>query len=119
MSTELSPAVVRLPVPSEALTELTAWETVVDAYLDAGIDSPETRRAYARALVAAFTFLDVDSLADLHGAALARWRVTLLQADLSPASQAQALSALRSFLRWSGALGAPGRWARTGSRLMP
>jgi len=48
------------------LTELTAGGTVADAYLDAGVDSPETRRAYARALVAAFTVLAVDSLADLN-----------------------------------------------------
>jgi integrase/recombinase XerC len=84
----------------------TPWPIVVAAYLDATIDSPHTRRAYQRHLHAAFTWLDVPAVADLNGAQLAAYRAHLTNNSLAPASQAQALAALRAFLHWSGTMGA-------------
>jgi hypothetical protein len=54
-----------LPVPvlpASVLTTTTPWETFVEAYLDAAIDSPHTRRAYARHLHHAFAVLAVATL---------------------------------------------------------
>jgi site-specific recombinase XerD len=83
----------------------TPWREVLDAFLD-GRDSAMTRRAYARACADALTALEVDTLAELNGADLAAYRAAVVASDLAPASQAQALAALRSFLRWSRTMGA-------------
>ena len=48
-----------IPIHPPALTSATPWQDVVDAYLDAAVDSPETRRSYGRHLDAALTFLQV------------------------------------------------------------
>jgi site-specific recombinase XerD len=98
-----------LPVPAlpaPALTTTTPWETVVEAYLDAAIDSPHTRRAYKRHLRYGFDVLGVATVSELSGADLARYRAAVVSSDLAPGSQAQALAALRSFMAWSRTLGA-------------
>src|SRR5262249_47034320 len=98
-----------LPVPAQpvsALTTTTPWQLVVEAYLDAGIDSSHTRRAYARHLHNAFAVLGIWTVGELTGADLARYRANVISSDLAPGSQAQALAALRSFLSWSRTLGA-------------
>jgi site-specific recombinase XerD len=92
------------PITSLAFT--TDWRIVVAAYLNATTDSPHTRRAYQRHLQAAFTWLDVPAVADLTGAQLAAYRAQLTNNSLAPASQSQALAALRAFLHWSGTMGA-------------
>jgi site-specific recombinase XerD len=48
----------------------------------------------------------VITLAELSGADLAAYRAAVVASPVAPASQAQALSALRSFLRWSRTMGA-------------
>ncbi|GEM_PF-3145760 len=63
--------------PSLALSA--GWRVVVDACLDA-----------------AFTFLDIATVADLTGAQLAAYRAYFTGSGLAPASQAQALAALRA-----------------------
>jgi hypothetical protein len=83
----------------------TPRRVVVDAFLAAGVDCAHTRRAYARHLADALTVMDDATLAELSGADLAHHRA-LVDAGLSPASQGQALAALHSCLRWSGAMGA-------------
>jgi site-specific recombinase XerD len=88
-----------------ALANVTPWPVAVAAYLDAAIDSPHTRRAYQRHLQAAFSWLDVPSVADITGAQLAAYRDQLTGNCLAPASQSQALAALRSFLHWAGTVG--------------
>jgi len=45
-------------------------------------------------------------VADLTGAQLAAYRAQLTNNSLAPASQSQALAALRAFLHWSGTMGA-------------
>jgi len=98
-----------LPVralPSPALTTTTAWAAVVEAYLDAALDSLHTRRAYERQLHNAFTVLGVATVSEVSGADLARYRAAVVSSSLAPGSQAQALAALRSFLAWSRTLGA-------------
>jgi len=89
-----------------ALTIIANWRFVVDSYLDAAVDSPHTRRAYRRHLQAAFAWLGVTAVADLSGAQLAAYRAHLAGGGLARASQSQALAALRSFLHWSGTMGA-------------
>jgi site-specific recombinase XerD len=100
----MSPSVPALP--AAALTTTTPWQLVVEAYLDAALDSPHTRRAYARHLRHAFAVLGVATVSELTGADLARYRADVISSDLAPGSQAQALAALRSFLSWSRTLGA-------------
>ena len=48
----------------------------------------------------------MPAVADLNGAQLAAYRAHLTNNSLAPASQAQALAALRAFLHWSGTMGA-------------
>ena len=50
---------VTVAPPAPALTNTTPWETVVEAYLDAVIDSAHTRRAYERHLLNAFVVFGV------------------------------------------------------------
>src|SRR4029450_9365623 len=93
-------------LPAPALTTTTPWVTVIEAYLDAAIDSPHTGRAYERHLGNAFAGFGVEAVSELSGADLARYRAAVVSSDLAPGSQAQALAALRSFLGWSRTLGA-------------
>jgi site-specific recombinase XerD len=86
------------------------WEEAIAAYLDAACDSEHTRRAYRRHLRAVadgFAGGGIASVAALTGAHLAAYRAWIMQPGrgLSPASQAQALAALRSFLKWLAPLG--------------
>jgi hypothetical protein len=65
-----------LPVPAlpcQALTTTTPWATVVEAYLNAAIESLHTRRAYDRHLRNAFAVLAVATVSELSGADLARY----------------------------------------------
>jgi len=79
----------------------------VRAFLDAVPDSPHTRRAYGRHLRDAFAFLQVDTLSEVTGAMLAGYRADVTsRPGIGPSYQAQILTALRSFLGWSRALGA-------------
>lgn len=91
---------------TQDITQSTHWRAVVDVYLAAGVDSPNTRRAYARHLRDALTLFGVDTLAGLTGADLARYRALVTSSELSPSSQGQALAALRALLKWSGPFGA-------------
>jgi len=84
----------------------TSWHVVVETHLDAATDSAESRRAYRRALHRAFEHFAVQAVAELTGAMLATYRASITSSRLAPASQSQALAALRSFLSWSGAMGA-------------
>jgi hypothetical protein len=93
-------------LPVSALTTTTPWESVVDAYLDASIDSPHICRAYARHLHSAFAVLGISTVGELTGADLARYRASVISSDRAPGSRAQALAALRSFLSWGRTLGA-------------
>lgn len=82
-----------------------AWEDEITAYTESALDSANTRRAYLRHLRRAGGILAVHSVRDVCGADLAAYRRSVLESPLAPASQAQALAALRSFLTWSGDLG--------------
>lgn len=90
------------------LARTTPWEIVVAAYLDAGVDSPNTRRAYQRHLRDAFTLMRRDTLADIRGVDLASLRAQVTDNGLSPLSQGQALAAMRSLLTWARGMGAHG-----------
>jgi site-specific recombinase XerC len=83
-----------------------SWQTVVTAFLDAESDSPHTRRAYARHLQSAFSAVGVATLDQLTAMHLAEHRLRVTAGGLAPGSQAQALAALRAFLRWARVHGA-------------
>jgi len=108
-----------VPQGRQELVAATPWVVVVEAYLAAAVDSPNTRRAYGRHLRDAFALIGRASLADLTGADLAAYRAQATTDGLSPSSQAQALAAVRSFLTWAGSMGAhrlPGEVIRTALR---
>lgn len=75
---------------------------VIAAFLRGGIDSTDTRRAYRRHLNDAFALLEVDDVRELTGERLAGYRAQLLADGRGPATHAQALAAVRAFLRWVG-----------------
>lgn len=83
------------------------WRAVAGAYIDAAIDSPHTARAYARAISEAMLSMGVERLDELTGAHLAAWRACLVAKDVAPATVAQRLAAVRSFLSWARGIGAP------------
>lgn len=123
MSSEQLPATTSSSLPAAALAGTSTWSTATAAYLAAGVDSRETERAYRRHLAAfaaaqhqleledggerrAITLAPIRTLGDVTPAHMLAWRSQLTSSSsLSPASQAQALAALRGFLRWAGALG--------------
>ena len=82
-----------------------AWGVVVAAYLATAIDSAGTRRAYARHLTKAGALFGVSYVSELTGEDLNDFKAAVLSSGLAPASQSQALSALRSFLLWAGSMG--------------
>jgi site-specific recombinase XerD len=84
------------------------WETVVEAFLSSNLDSHNTWQAYRRHLRVAFGAFRVRTVAEVNGAMLAGYRARLMDDGRGDASHAQAVSALRSFLRWSRALGVHG-----------
>jgi integrase/recombinase XerC len=75
---------------------------VIAAFLRGGIDSTDTRRAYRRHLHDAVALLEVDDVRELTGERLAGYRAQLLADGRGPATHAQALAAVRAFLRWVG-----------------
>jgi site-specific recombinase XerD len=81
------------------------WCDVVATFLSAAIDSASTRRAYGRHLKQAGDLFGVNHVHELRGADLADYRAAVVATGLAPASQGQALSALRSFLAWTGGMG--------------
>jgi site-specific recombinase XerD len=93
-------------LPTQPLALHTPADVVLRAYLAAAVDAGNTRRAYARHLAGALAFMGETTITTLTGAHLAAYRAHVTSAALAPASQSQALAALRSFLAWSGAMGA-------------
>ena len=75
---------VTVAPPAPALTTTTPWETVVEAYLDAAIDSAHTRRAYERHLRNAFGVFGVATVSELNGTDLARYRAAVVSSALAP-----------------------------------
>ncbi len=80
---------------------LVPWPLATERFLRS-LDSANTRRAYARWLRHAGVVLGEPPLARLDSAMLSAYRATITSDDegLGPASRAQAIAALRSFIRW-------------------
>ncbi len=72
-------------------------ESILEAFL-ARLDSPHTRRAYHRHILAALDFLAVE-IGLVTGALLARYRAHVVEGS-SAATASQALAALRTFFLW-------------------
>src|SRR5215216_2307398 len=115
MEGELLPA---LTSAAPTLAPATPWERVLESYLRS-LDSDATRRSYKRQVAVALGALRVDTLAELTGEMLLVWRAHVTASGLAPATQSQALAALRSFLKWSGALGAHGSLMPSSRRRCP
>jgi hypothetical protein len=81
------------------------WQRLADAWL-ASLDSTHTQRAYRRNVTAAFEWMGAETLDDVTGERLGEPRAAVVDSGLSPASQEQALAAMRSFLRWARGFGA-------------
>ena len=90
---------VHLPGPL-ALAPGGELDQTLAAYLGTLGSRPHTHRAYGRHLRDAFRALPAATLGDLAPWRLEAWRETLLQDGRSPATHAQVMSALRSFLGW-------------------
>jgi site-specific recombinase XerD len=88
------------------LVPFTPWPEVLESFLNAACDSPETRRSYRRAVTACMTRLGVETLSEVSGAALAAFRAELLESEGSPSTHALYLVAVRSFLGWARRFGA-------------
>ena len=84
------------------------WGVVVAAYLATDIQNAGTRRAYARHLGNAEALFGITYMSELTGDDLNDFKAAVVASGLAPASQAQALSALRSFLLWAGSMGKHG-----------
>ena len=84
------------------------WGVVVAAYLATDIQNAGTRRAYARHLRNAEALFGITYLSELTGDDLNDFKAAVVASGLAPASEAQALSALRSFLLWAGSMGKHG-----------
>ena len=93
---------LQLPVTA---AEPTVWGRSISAFLAAAVDSEGTRRAYGRHLRNAGLLFGVEHVGELNGELLSQYRASVVSSGVSPASQAQALSALRSFLGWCGSMG--------------
>ncbi|WP_243325162.1 tyrosine-type recombinase/integrase [Geothrix sp. SG200] len=96
ISTTTSPAGIQV-IPGA-----TPVQMVIASFISGGLDSEDTRRAYRRHLHDAVAILGVEDVRDLTGARLAGYRARLLADGRGPATHAQALAAVRAFLRWVG-----------------
>jgi len=74
-------------------------------YLDSGIDSPHTRRAYKRHIKEAMQWLGCPCFAAISPKRLAEWRTALMGDGRGVATHKQALAGVRAFLSWAAAFG--------------
>ena len=81
------------------------WRQVLDAYLQAAVDSEHTRRGYRRHVTACLLAVGKVDLAEVTGADLARYRAELLADGRSSGTHGQVLAAVRSFLGWARTFG--------------
>lgn len=80
------------------------WAEAVAGFLAAAIDNVGTRRAYGRHLARAGRLFGEVTVGEVTGADLATYRAAVLDSGLSPSTQAQSLTAVRSFLSWTGSM---------------
>ena len=86
--------------PAGPVTPTTPLDRILEAFLRTLASRPNTQRAYARHLREVLRALAASAPGDLAPWRLEAWREELLQDGRSPATHAQAISALRSFLDW-------------------
>lgn len=87
-----------------------AWHGIVHQFLAAHVDSPHSRRAYRRHLLALADLSirhGAPTPAHLSAAHLSAFREHVIRRGGALASQRQALAAVRSFVRWARAVAAP------------
>jgi integrase/recombinase XerD len=93
-----------LPQPLDA-ARLDTWDRAVAAFV-ATRKSEHTRRAYGRHLEAAGPIMGIGGSGELTGEVLAHYVAAVRDAYADkPASQDQAIAAMRSFLRWGFGVG--------------
>jgi integrase/recombinase XerD len=101
MTNEIVLTPARAAVPT---TGTVSWREALEAYLDARTNSPNTRRAYARAVEEAFAWWDVETVSGVAPSDLAAYRAYLAHRTtdgagepLSTASVNLHLAGLRGF----------------------
>jgi integrase/recombinase XerD len=79
------------------------WDVATGRFLASAVDSDNTRRAYGRWLAHVGAVVGAPLLAHLDSGHLSDYRMQVMSDDegLGPASRAQAIAALRSFIRWA------------------
>jgi len=88
------------PASAGPVTPTMPLDRILEAFLRTLASRPNTQRAYARHLRETLRALGASAPGDLAPWRLEAWREELLQDGRSPATHAQAISALRSFLDW-------------------
>lgn len=83
------------------------WEDILEAFIGGACDSPHTAKYYRRACATACRWLGIASLREVTVVDLAAYRGYVVhRPDLLVGSKVTTLAAMRSFMRWSGAMGA-------------
>ena len=77
----------------------------IEAFLESQIPKKTTRRGYRRHLLNAFGMMCVEKPSEIQAIHLVNYKVDLFRVHPGDATRAQALIALRSFLRWTSAMG--------------
>lgn len=90
----------------------------LEAFLSTAVDSEHTRRAYRRHITDAFNLMEIRSLGEVSAESLIRYRELLMADGRGPATHAQALSGLRSFLGWCSDMGGLAFPLRVAERLL-
>jgi len=90
----------------------------LEAFLSTAVDSEHTRRAYRRHILEAFRIMGLGGLGEVSADHLVHYREILMDDGRGPATHAQALSALRSFLGWCFDMGGLAFPLRVAERLL-
>lgn len=100
---EMVPALTLDRVPT--LNPDSLMPQVVEAYLASQIPNRKTARGYRRHILAAMDMMAIERLADIQPVHLMDFKADLMgSTQFGLATKAQALIALRSFLKWGSAL---------------
>jgi site-specific recombinase XerD len=95
----MNPGVVPSLNPDSSITE------TIEAFLAARIPNGKTARGYRRNLLAAFGSMCIERPSEIQTLHLVNWLGELNRDGRGDSSHAAALIAVRSFLKWAGAMG--------------
>ena len=99
---DISPALIPGAVPT--VSPVACIKQVIDAFLISQFTNKKTARGYRRNILHAVGLMGVERLEQLQVVHLMNYRVTLMADKRGEAVHAQALIAVRSFLKWTSAM---------------